>query len=83
MLLTRDAEISRAFGVIQRGFSAGQVCSWLVGLLRANDMLSRLISDAHRLPSQLCLHRGQRGQSAPPHRLGPQVLSDDVDVLVR
>ena len=39
MLLTRDAEISRAFGVIQRGFSAGQVCSWLVGLLRANDML--------------------------------------------
>ena len=39
MLLTRDAEISRAFGVIQRGFSAGQVCSWLVGLLRANDIL--------------------------------------------
>ena len=38
--------------------------------------------DAHWLPSQLCLHRGQRGQSAPPHRLGPQVLSDDVDVLV-
>ena len=39
MLLTRDAEISRAFGVIQRGFSAGQVCSWLLGILRANDML--------------------------------------------
>ena len=39
MLLTRDAEISRAFGVIQRGFSAGQVCSWLVGFVRANEML--------------------------------------------
>ena len=39
MLMTRDAEISRAFGVIQRGFSAGQVCSWLVGFLRVNDML--------------------------------------------
>ena len=26
VVLHRDAEISRAFGVIQRGYSAGQVC---------------------------------------------------------
>ena len=68
----RDAEISRAFGVIQRGFSAGQVGWFETTILDINVLVGW--SDEERFSCQLCLHRGQRGQSAPPHRLGPQVL---------
>ena len=61
----RDAEVSRAFGVLQRGYSDGQVGLRQFGVGWFSDHTT---PDDEWLPGQLCVHRGQRGQGAPPHR---------------